>query len=106
MLHFCKKLLAKIKNYFVVIKELKRYYIIIEVMKDVIILGIQQYRIPALFSTAVSASVRCDSQTYEKCHTSSGKFDFLCFRRTEISDVIDGFGTGELFSGIASGKRS
>ena len=72
-------------------------------MKDVIILGIQQYRISALFSSHFFHPVWIDSQTIQKCDTSIRKPCVLCLRRAEVSCVIDAVCFYELFCGSPSG---
>ena len=72
-------------------------------MKDVMILGIQQYRILALFSSDISCCIRIDSRTIQKCDASVRKLDFLCRRGADTPFDFTGVRCGELFPGTAFG---
>ena len=69
--------------------------------KDVITLGIQQYRISSLVSACFFTSLCSNSQKTEKCDACVGKLDFLCSWGAGIALDTYGVGNFERFSGTA-----
>ena len=72
--------------------------------KDVIILGIQQYRIPALVPSCFFTSLCRNSQKIKKCDTGVRKLDFLCPGRAGMA--LDSYGVGncEFLCGAVCGE--
>ena len=69
--------------------------------KDVIILGIQQYRIPSLVSSGFFTSLCHNSQKAEKCDASVRKLDFLRSGRSGMAFASHGISAGKLLCGSA-----
>ena len=72
--------------------------------KDVIILDIRKYRILALVPSGFFTSLCSDSQQAEKCDTSVGELDFLCYWRADMAFGTHDVRVHKFLFGAACGK--
>ena len=77
----------------------------IEVMKDVIILGIQQYRVLARVSADFPAFLPIVPRQNKKCGTPGRKPNFLCIGRTAVFGAPHDICSDKLHDRAASGAE-